>query len=106
MSQKEAKDVHVTVEPEAVREMRWNGTVGRLSDVTSSCEMMLNFPKHIESTAQIVAACSGGGAVAFGGHKKPMNLGGASNSGAASMAETVQCRSGSDVTDESESTLS
>jgi hypothetical protein len=55
------------------------------------------------SIAQIVADAAGGGAVVPGGHGKPMNLGGGTKSGVVSTFETHTCKSGSLVTDESES---
>ncbi len=103
--QKEAKAEQCTVAPVAVRETRWNGVVGKRKECTSSPEIILYCPKHIESTAQIVADLSGGGEAELGGQRKPINFGGDNKSGKGSMTLTMSYRSGSEVTEESSSWL-
>jgi hypothetical protein len=53
--QKDANVEHLTRAPEAVRDVLWNGVTGKDRDLTSSWEMTEKFPRHIESTAQMVA---------------------------------------------------
>ena len=73
----------MTVAPVAVRDVRVNGVVGKLSAVTVSNEIIEKSPKHMVSTAQIVALCSGGGTQFAEGTRNPTNLGGGRSSRAA-----------------------
>jgi hypothetical protein len=102
-SQKKAREEHRTVAPVAVREVLENGLSGSFNEVAKSRDMTEYSPRHMVSIAQIVAEAAGGGAVVPGGHGKPMNLGGGTKSGVVSTLETQKCRSGSLVTEESES---
>ena len=103
INQKRANEEHLTVAPVAVREVLENGLSGSFKEVARSWEITEYSPRHTVSMAQIVADAAGGGAVVPGGHGKPMNLGGGTKSGVASTLEMHMCRSGSLVTEDSES---
>ena len=66
---------------------------------------MENSPKHMVSTAQIMALCSGGGTSAVEETRNPTNFGGGKSSivPMSCMEEIAGWRSGSLVTEESES---
>ena len=89
MMTKLARAEHLTTAPDAVRDALEKGFVGNLSDVTISCETTEYGPKHIESTAHMVAVCSAGGARVCGAQRKPINFGGDNNSGGSSTRQMV-----------------
>ena len=89
MMTKLARAEHLTTAPDAVRDVLEKGFVGNLSDVTISCEMTEYGPKHIESTAHMVAVCSAGGARVCGAQRKPINFGGGNKSGGSSTRQMV-----------------
>ena len=91
--------------PVAVRDVRWNGVRLNLREVANCKDIIENSPKHIESTAQIVAEYSGGGWLSSNvGVRKPTNFGGGRKSRVSrSWMEAIGgCKSGSLVCDESE----
>ncbi len=66
----------------------------RPADIARDFEMMEWAPRHIESTAQVIANLAGGGSVdSEVGQTKPMNRGGLrSGLSASSVAHTVGCK--------------
>ncbi len=98
------QDEQRTKAPEAVRDVRWNGVQGRPQDSTTSREIIEKLPKHIVSTAQIVAELGGGGMAVPVTTGKAMNFGGGKRSesvGSRIAAQTGKsCKSGSLVTEE------